>query len=469
MQQRLGSDFIAITRIFRFIINRGLPLIVVFTLQYFLNWLNFHTLVSWPAIIILVAAAYWLNFDLQRLVINANYHLPLFSSMLNKSIALSILASVVFYLDGQLQQRYIEIIQFCILIWIANSILTILLIEVAVLPLFKRKPKKIAIAAVTESSVAFAKGLFNQRFLAADFIGFFEDRVPDRIPDHSPYPILCRIDEISEFVSSQVVDHVLVSLPTQATYRFGFVLEQLLDSTASVHYLHDFLLFRPIREAMTPIGNMSVFTIIDAPSAGLEHLMKRSFDIVGALIGLLILSPIFILTAIFIKLDSKGPILFTQKRWGNKATPFNIYKFRSMTQATSEAAKVGENIQQTTKNDARVTKVGAFIRRTSIDELPQLLNILLGDMSIVGPRPHAVGHNQQYRLLVRGYMLRHKMKPGLTGWAQIHGFRGETDTIEKMEMRVQYDLEYLRNWTPILDIYVIFKTVWLVISGKNAY
>ena len=109
------------------------------------------------------------------------------------------------------------------------------------------------------------------------------------------------------------------------------------------------------------------------------------------------------------------------------------------------------------KNDARVTKVGAFIRRTSIDELPQLLNILLGDMSIVGPRPHAVGHNQQYRLLVRGYMLRHKMKPGLTGWAQIHGFRGETDTIEKMEMRVQYDLEYLRNWTPILDIYVIFK------------
>jgi putative colanic acid biosynthesis UDP-glucose lipid carrier transferase len=293
--------------------------------------------------------------------------------------------------------------------------------------------------------------------------------VPDRLPDHKPFPILSRIDQIAEYITNHEVGHVLVSLPTQASYRFGFVLEQLLDSTCSVHYLHDFLLFRPIREAMTPIGSMSVFTIIDSPGDGFGAAIKRSFDILGASLGLIFLLPLFFIVAAWIKLDSKGPVFFKQNRWGTGASPFQIYKFRSMTQATSVAASVGEVVTQTTQNDARVTRVGAFIRKTSIDELPQLLNIFKGDMSIVGPRPHAVGHNKQYRGLVKGYMLRHKIKPGLTGWAQIHGFRGETDTIDKMEMRVQYDLEYLRTWTPMLDVYVILKTVKLVVSGKNAY
>jgi putative colanic acid biosysnthesis UDP-glucose lipid carrier transferase len=140
-----------------------------------------------------------------------------------------------------------------------------------------------------------------------------------------------------------------------------------------------------------------------------------------------------------------------------------------MTQETSQNASAGEAIVQTTANDMRVTKVGAFIRRTSIDELPQLLNILLGSMSFVGPRPHATGHNKEYRGLIRGYMLRHKVKPGLTGWAQIHGFRGETDTLDKMANRIDFDLEYLRNWTPLLDVYIVFKTVYVVVLGKNAY
>jgi putative colanic acid biosynthesis UDP-glucose lipid carrier transferase len=340
---------------------------------------------------------------------------------------------------------------------------------VSVLPIFRRPSEKVAIAAITDSSVAFARGFKDQRFLAIDFLGFFEDRLPDRLPAHEPFPILSRIDEIATFITNHEVGHVLVSLPTQASYRFGFVLEQLLDSTCSVHYLHDFLLFRPIREAMTPIGSMSVFTIIDSPGDGFGAVIKRCFDVLGSSVGLILLVPVFLIVAMWIKLDSKGPVFFKQNRWGTGALPFQIYKFRSMTQATSVAASVGEVVTQTTQNDARVTRVGAFIRKTSIDELPQLLNIFLGDMSIVGPRPHAVGHNKQYRGLVKGYMLRHKVKPGLTGWAQIHGFRGETDTIDKMEMRVKYDLEYLRNWTPMMDVYVILKTVKMVVSGKNAY
>jgi putative colanic acid biosynthesis UDP-glucose lipid carrier transferase len=175
------------------------------------------------------------------------------------------------------------------------------------------------------------------------------------------------------------------------------------------------------------------------------------------------------MVALFIKLDSKGPVFFRQNRWGTGAKPFAIYKFRSMTQETSQGAAGGDVIVQTTANDMRVTKVGAFIRRTSIDELPQLLNIFLGSMSFVGPRPHATGHNKEYRGLIKGYMLRHKVKPGLTGWAQIHGFRGETDTLDKMAKRIDYDLEYLRNWTPLLDIYIVFKTVHVVALGKNAY
>lgn len=469
MRNSAGSDFLAIRRPFRYLIQLGIPAIVAPALALSLGWFNRTAQIAWPALIVVAIALIWVRFDLHQLVASQKYRLAVFSTLFNRTLALGILACLVFALDGSLVNELYKIFLFALLLWLLSSIFTIALIELSILPFFKRKAELLAIAAVTESSIAFAKGLDSQRFLAVNFLGFFEDRVPDRLPDHSPFPILCRIDEISNFISENETHHVLVSLPTQASYRFGFVLEQLLDSTCSVHYLHDFLLFRPIREAMTPIGSMSVFTIIDSPGGGVDAGIKRIFDILGSAIGLVLLLPLLVLVSIWIKLDSKGPVFFMQNRWGNGAQPFQIYKFRSMTQVTSTSSSDGEVVIQTTKNDMRVTKVGAFIRRTSIDELPQLLNILKGDMSIVGPRPHAAGHNKQYRGLVKGYMLRHKVKPGLTGWAQIHGFRGETDTIDKMEKRVEFDLEYLRNWTPMLDIYVILRTIKLVVTGKNAY
>ena len=468
MQYASSSDFLAIRSPFRYIIQLFIPAFCSIYLSWLYGWFD-GDVALWPLLIVLTIAMVWIRFDIYKLAKVKRFRFVVLSDLFARAFVVFLLMNVVFAIDGTLDSRWKQILYFAISIWILCSILTIIFIQISMIKVFRRKPIKLAIAAVTNSSVAFAKNLKAQKFLAIDFLGFFEDRTDDRIPDYQPFKILSRIDGIASYITGQEVDHVLVSLPTEAGYRFGFVLEQLLNSTCSVHYLHDFLLFRPIREAMTPIGNMSVFTIIDAPGTGFDSVIKRIFDILGSAIGLIMLLPLLILVAIWIKIDSKGPVFFMQNRWGTGAQPFQIYKFRSMTQATSSASSDGETVVQTTQNDMRVTKVGTFIRRTSIDELPQLINILKGDMSIVGPRPHAVGHNKEYRGLVKGYMLRHKVKPGLTGWAQIHGFRGETDTIDKMEKRVEYDLEYLRNWTPMLDIYVILRTVKLVVTGKNAY
>jgi putative colanic acid biosysnthesis UDP-glucose lipid carrier transferase len=469
VQYASSSDFLALRSPFRYIIQLVTPAFCAIYLAWLYGWFDSSSKILWPVLIVLTMAMVWVRFDIHKLAKIQRFKFTVLSDLLGRTLVVYFLTNVVFAIDGSLDERWKQALYFSIFLWILSSILTIVLIEISILKIFRRKPIKLAIAAVTSSSVSFARGLTSQKFLAIDFLGFFEDRTDDRIPDYSPFKILARIDGIANYITDQEVDHVLVSLPTEAGYRFGFVLEQLLNSTCSVHYLHDFLLFRPIREAMTPIGSMSVFTIIDSPGTGLDSVIKRIFDILGSAIGLIVLLPLLILVSIWIKIDSKGPVFFMQNRWGNGALPFQIYKFRSMSQATSSASSDGETIVQTTQNDMRVTKVGAFIRRTSIDELPQLINILKGDMSIVGPRPHAVGHNKEYRGLVKGYMLRHKVKPGLTGWAQIHGFRGETDTIDKMEKRVEYDLEYLRTWTPMLDIYVILRTVKLVVTGKNAY
>ena len=469
MQHNTGSDLLAIRRPFRYLIELGVPLLFAWIWADQLGWIEGKAVISWPGFVASLFAAAWVRLDLQVLVRQPAYYLPAVNSLFNRAFAVLIVGSLAFAIDGSWAQHWQPLIILALGEWLCVLISSIVLIELAVLPVFRRPAKRLAIAAITETSVAFAHSLSHQRFLALQFEGFFEDRAPSRLPDYAPFPVLCRLDAVEAYLAQHEMHHVLVSLPTQASYRFGFVLEQLLNSTCSVHYLHDFLLFRPIREAMTAVGNMSVFTIIDSPAADFDQIIKRGIDIVGALLALLVLSPLLLLVALWIKFDTPGPALFKQNRWGAGAQPFQIYKFRSMTHRTSVAAASGESVQQTTRQDARVTRVGAFIRRTSIDELPQLINILKGDMSFVGPRPHAAGHNKEYRGLIKGYMLRHKVKPGLTGWAQIHGFRGETDTLDKMEDRVTYDLEYLRNWTPILDIYILLRTVWIVVSGKNAY
>ncbi len=191
--------------------------------------------------------------------------------------------------------------------------------------------------------------------------------------------------------------------------------------------------------------------------------LKRLEDIILSVVILTLISPILIIISLCVKLTSPGPIIFKQTRYGMDGKPIKVWKFRTM------VVMENDNVTQATKNDVRVTKVGRFLRRTSLDELPQFFNVLFGGMSIVGPRPHAVIHNEQYRSLIEGYMLRHKVKPGITGWAQINGWRGETDTLEKMEKRVEYDLEYIREWSIWLDIRIIFLTIFKGFIGKAAY
>ena len=210
---------------------------------------------------------------------------------------------------------------------------------------------------------------------------------------------------------------------------------------------------------------MPVVSVRDTPYFGVRGLIKRLSDILIASLILLLASPVMALIAVGIKLTSPGPVLFKQRRYGLDGEEINVYKFRSMT-----VTEDGDRIVQAKKRDPRVTPFGKFLRRSSLDELPQLFNVLQGRMSVVGPRPHAVAHNEMYRKVVKGYMIRHKVKPGITGWAQVNGLRGETDTLDKMAARIEYDLEYIRNWSVMLDLWIILRTVKVVFIGdRNAF
>ena len=215
---------------------------------------------------------------------------------------------------------------------------------------------------------------------------------------------------------------------------------------------------------MDTVGGLPVVGVCETPFSGMNGVIKRGSDIVLSLLILLLTAPLMFAIAVAVKFSSPGPAIFRQRRYGLDGSEIVVYKFRTM-----RVMEDGGTIQQVSKDDERVTRVGAFLRRSSLDELPQFVNVLQGRMSIVGPRPHAVAHNEMYRKLVKGYMQRHKVKPGVTGWAQVNGLRGETETLEKMKARIEYDLDYLRNWSLRLDLYIIAKTVWVVLRGDNAY
>jgi putative colanic acid biosynthesis UDP-glucose lipid carrier transferase len=226
----------------------------------------------------------------------------------------------------------------------------------------------------------------------------------------------------------------------------------------------DFFVFDLIQARFDHVAGIPVVAICESPFVGANGAIKRLSDICLTLMILALIWPVMLVVALAVKLTSPGPILFTQRRYGADGESIVVYKFRSMT-----VMEDGTQIRQAQKNDQRLTPIGAFIRRTSLDELPQFINVLQGRMSIVGPRPHANAHNELYRTLIKGYMIRHKVKPGITGWAQVSGFRGETDTLEKMEKRISHDLDYLRNWSIWLDLKIIFMTAFSVVRDRNAY
>ncbi|KZY60842.1 undecaprenyl-phosphate glucose phosphotransferase [Pseudoalteromonas shioyasakiensis] len=260
------------------------------------------------------------------------------------------------------------------------------------------------------------------------------------------------------------IDRVYIVLPPQAYERRKWLVKQLADSTASVYIVPDVFTYQLLHSRSDTIMGIPTISIYDSPLDGSNAIIKRIEDIVLSTLILIMISPVLLGLALAVKFTSKGPVFFKQNRYGIDGKPIKVWKFRSM-----NVMEDGAKVTQATKNDSRFTPIGQFIRKTSLDELPQFINVLQGQMSIVGPRPHAVAHNEEYRKLVDGYMLRHKVKPGITGWAQINGWRGETDTLDKMEKRIEFDLEYIRNWSLFFDLKIVFLTIFKGFVNKNAY
>lgn len=324
----------------------------------------------------------------------------------------------------------------------------------------------VAIVGMTELGEQLALQMQNIPSLGLRVYGFYDDREEERchpIPE-SLGARAGSLDHLVEAARSGEIDLIYIAFPLRAEPRINELLRRLSDTTASVYLAADFFVFDLLHARWTTLGSVPTMSLYETPFYGVDGWLKRIEDIVlGSLILVIVSIPMLII-GIAVKLTSPGPAIFKQRRYGLNGEVIDVLKFRSMT-----VMEDGNDIPQATKDDERVTKLGAFLRRTNLDELPQFFNVLKGSMSIVGPRPHAVAHNELYRRKVRGYMLRHKVKPGITGWAQVNGWRGETDTLDKMEKRVEHDLDYIRNWSLLWDLQIIVMTVFAAGARRNAY
>jgi putative colanic acid biosynthesis UDP-glucose lipid carrier transferase len=295
-------------------------------------------------------------------------------------------------------------------------------------------------------------------------VGYFDDRGAGRVEGVEPRQVLGRLKDVPDVVKRNGIDMVYITLPLTRDPRLVRLLDGLRDTTASIYFVPTTLPFDPIQARVEFIGDMPVFAVCETPFCGINGVLKRAFDIVVAGTILLLIWPVLMAIAVGVGISSPGPVLFRQRRYGLDGKEILVCKFRTMT-----VCEDGDQIDQARKDDPRITRFGALLRKTSLDELPQLFNVLAGSMSLVGPRPHAVAQNEQYRKLINGYMIRHKVKPGITGWAQVNGWRGETETLDKMRKRVEYDLDYLKHWSLSLDFWILLRTAWVVLRGSNAY
>ncbi|MGC4397625.1 undecaprenyl-phosphate glucose phosphotransferase [Hydrogenophaga sp. T2] len=325
-------------------------------------------------------------------------------------------------------------------------------------------PVRALVAGMNAQGLQLAHNLQDARLHNFHVVGFVDDRSRERLPAEPRFALLGRFDSLADVIRQQGIDHVYISLPMASQPRILKLLDDLKDTTASIYFVPDLFVTDLIQSKPTVLCGVPVISVCDTPFQGMNGLLKRGSDILLSLCILLVLSPLLLALAIAVKLSSPGPVIFKQRRYGQSGEEILVYKFRSMT-----VVEDGAQITQARRNDQRITPLGAVLRRTSLDELPQFFNVLQGRMSIVGPRPHAVAHNELYRKLIKGYMVRHKVKPGITGWAQVNGYRGETDTLDKMEGRIAHDLDYLRNWSLKLDLLIILKTIRLVFKDQQAY
>jgi putative colanic acid biosysnthesis UDP-glucose lipid carrier transferase len=294
--------------------------------------------------------------------------------------------------------------------------------------------------------------------------GFFDDRGDGRLAQAQAHALLGGVEDVARYVKQNAIHVVYITLPMTRDPRIVRMLDELRDTTASVYFVPSTLPFEMIQARVDRIGGVPVIAVCETPFYGINGVLKRAADLLITGLVLLAIWPLMAAIAVGIKLSSPGPVLFRQRRYGLDGKEIVVYKFRSMM-----VCEDGGHVRQARQNDPRVTAFGAFLRRTSLDELPQFINVLTGSMSIVGPRPHAVAHNEQYRGLINGYMVRHKVRPGITGWAQINGFRGETEAVEMMKRRIEYDLDYLKHWSLSFDLWIILRTVLVMVKDEKAY
>jgi len=322
----------------------------------------------------------------------------------------------------------------------------------------------VVIAGINDVSRQLATSMQRHPEYGLRFIGQFEDRNSARLGDTRNDTLLGKLNELPDYVRRNNIDTIFIAIPISHVQRTQDLLDDLKDTTASIYFVPDLFVVDLIQSRSDEVAGIHVLSICETPFHGWRGIMKRLSDIVLASTMLLLAAPIMLLIAIAIRVTTSESVFFKQRRYGLGGEEIVVYKFRTM--ATSDD---DEDVKQATVGDPRVTAIGRFLRHYSLDELPQILNVLQGRMSVVGPRPHAIAHNEEYRKLIKGYMVRHKVSPGITGLAQVSGCRGETVTVEDMERRIHYDLEYLRDWSLALDLKIIYKTAKTLLGDRQAY
>ncbi|MGH4603923.1 undecaprenyl-phosphate glucose phosphotransferase [Klebsiella pneumoniae] len=390
---------------------------------------------------------------------STEYILILKNWTLSLLIALGLLS-----LDSSIDTRFFFFFQWYLLVDIGFLVCrSIIRLISGLLRKFGYNTRKVAVVGSLPAGINLLKS-----FIEEPWLGFVVKGVYDNIQlDTSEYdnvPHAGNIDKLIQEARDGKIDRIYIAMSMHDESKIKDIVRQLTDTTCSVLLIPDIFTFNILQSRTEEINGVPVVPLFDSPLNGINMVFKRLEDIIVSSLILILISPILLVIATAVKTTSKGPVIFRQVRYGMDGKPIKVWKFRSMTVMEND-----DKVIQATKNDIRVTKVGKFLRSTSLDELPQFFNVLFGQMSVVGPRPHAVSHNEQYRSLIQGYMLRHKVKPGITGLAQINGWRGETDTLEKMEKRIEYDLLYIRGWSIWLDLKIIFLTVFKGFINKSAY
>jgi len=324
--------------------------------------------------------------------------------------------------------------------------------------------RRAVVAGYNEVSLELVERIREDRDLGIHVDGFFDDRSAERLGLPTGTELLGGLAELAESVKAKKTDVIFIALPMRQVQRVVDLLDDLRDTTASIYFVPDIFVMDLIQSRTADISGVPVIAMCETPFLGSRGLIKRAMDIAISVLALVVVSPVLLIISLAVRLDSPGAAIFRQRRYGLDGHIIDVHKFRTM-----YVTEDGPQIQQATRDDARITRLGRFLRRYSLDELPQLFDVVRGEMSLVGPRPHAVAHNEEYRRLIKGYMVRHKVLPGITGLAQVNGCRGETSQLEDMKARIEYDLDYLRRWTPWLDLQILFRTALQLWTDRKAY